>query len=122
MYFSYFIVQMFLLHLTNYHRTSLLSLLLALSQKIYNFGKLGFEKQLIYNSDPLLCLDNYSVAKHYYWELETCSKVLNFCNWQLWQILRETRSCYISRTDGYRKLKLGKVSLQTVKNFCVKTN
>ena len=42
-----------------------------------NFWKIGLnllEKQVIYNTDPLLCFDNNN-AKTTYWELQTCGKL-----------------------------------------------
>ena len=99
-------------------------------QKI-NFWKVGLnllEKQLIYNSDPLLCPDN-DAAEITYWELRICSNFLKSCLqlatlptfWEEKTFLRENVNCYIFGTEGRWKLKFGQV-FRFVKIFWDKTD
>ena len=102
------------------------AILPALSQKI-NFWKIALnylEKQLIYNSDPLLCFDN-NTAKNTDWNLQKYTNSLIF--WLLLAILvkflrgksllRGNLNSIILGTEGRRKLKFGEVSLHFCQNL-----
>ena len=110
----------------------------SLEIKYYIFRKVGlnlFEKQIIYNSDPLLCFDN-NTAKTLFETRKPAVSFWNFvCSWRSWitffgektfwgekDCLRGNLNWYILGTEGRRRLKFGEVSIKIwIKYFREKT-